>query len=427
MSRAVVSPIAKPAVFEFNEKYLAVQDMVKTAFHMVVLAIACVAPLTAAAQQQGPPPLVAGSAEFVRQILARSGAVSAMSVSFQNISVLPPGSQEEVQNAVFTAFRDAGVRLVKPEMAQAQAEITFSENWQGYVWIANVRQPAGSKLVMIKVARPQESSTAKAPMMTLRKTLVWRQDSPILDFAQDDHNLAILEPGQVSIYVNESGQLRPRYTLAITRQQPWPRDLRGRLLMNGSRLTVFLPGTRCSGSISPPVLDCRASDDPWQIDEGATVAFYSSRRNFFTGLLAGANAGASVLPFFSVAAWQTGDSHVWLFSGSDGRTRLYQYDLSAPSAVFSGWGSDIAAVHSGCGSGWQTLVTAPTDSVKPDSVQAVEIIGREALPVSSTVELAGAVQAFWTAGKNGDTVNGVMQSPATGKYEAFTLSVSCGH
>jgi hypothetical protein len=172
------------------------------------------------------------------------------------------------------------------------------------------------------------------------------------------------------------------------------------------------------------VLNCHSSDDPWPVDQGSVVGFYSPRRNFFTGLLAGPSAGASVVPFFSSAAWQTGDTHQWLFSGTDGRTRLYRYDLSAPAAIFNGWGSNMAAVHSSCGSGWQALVTAPTDSVRPDSLQAMEVLGREALPVSAPIDLAGPVQALWTAGKNGDSVNGVMQS-AAGGYEAFTLTINC--
>jgi hypothetical protein len=94
--------------------------------------------------------------------------------------------------------------------------------------------------------------------------------------------------------------------------------------------------------------------------------------------------------------------------------------------MFNGWGSNMASVHSSCGSGWQALVSSPGDSVRPDSIQAVEIMGREALPVSAPVELAGPVQAMWTSGRNSETVNAVLQSPAAGKYEAFTLSLNCG-
>jgi hypothetical protein len=406
------------------------QFMVKTTIHRVIPIISLLALTLIAAQAQQPepqPPSLANVGnEFVRQIISRTGSLSTASVSFRNISVLPTESQEAVQNAIFSGFRNAGVRLGNPEGAQARVEITFSENWEGYVWIAVIQQNNATKYVMTKVARPEHTSTTRAPMMTIRKSAVWQQQTPILDFYQDNQTLALLEPDQISIYASDSGQWRARYTLGITHQQAWPRDLRGRLLVHGSQITAFLPGTRCAGSMSPPALDCRASDDPWQADQGIVVAFYSPRRNFFTGILAGPSAGASVIPFFSAAAWQTGESRQWLFAGSDGRARLYQYDLSSPAAIFNGWGSNLASIHSNCGSGWQTLITSAGDSVRPDTLQAVEVMGREAQPVSASVDLAGPVLALWTAGKNSEMVNGVLQSPATGNYEAFTLTVNCG-
>lgn len=369
-------------------------------------------------------PLPATTNEFVQQILSRSASPSAVAVTFQNVSSLPPQSQESVQNGIFNAFRSANVRLVKPEQAVAEVQITFSEDWQSYVWIAAVQQGSSSQVVIKKIARPQQAAPAHAPTLTIRKILVWQQDARILDFFQDNQNLLVLEPGQLSLYASDSGQWRLRQTLGIPHQHPWPRDLRGRLEVRGGQINVFMPGTRCSGSLSPPALDCRASDDPWTIDLGL-VAFFNSRRNFFSGLLAGQSAGASVAPFFSGAAWQSGDQRMWLFAGADGRMRYFQNDLANPAATFNGWGSTMAAVHSTCGSGWQILTSAPSDTIRPDSLQAVEIAGREALPVSSPVDLSGAVEALWTAGNYNQVVNGVMQSQATGKYEAFTLTVIC--
>ncbi|HKW74437.1 MAG TPA: hypothetical protein VJN64_02845 [Terriglobales bacterium] len=378
------------------------------------------------AQPQVQSPMLPAAFDLVQQILATAGTPGSMSVSFRNISVLPPNLQETVQTAIFTSFRNSGVRLVPQDAALAQAEITFSENLEGYLWIARVQQGTTSKLLMKEVPRLEGPSATKAQALTLHKTTVWIQDSPILDFYRDQQMLIVLEPSQISTYVSQNGQWRPRYTLAITHSQPWPRDLRGRLQVNGAQMTAFLPGTRCTGTLSSPSLECRDSDDPWQLDQGTIVAFFSARRNFFTGLLSAPSAGASVLPFFSAAALQAGDTHQWLFAGTDGRTRLYQDELSAPAAVFSAWGSNIAAIHSGCGSGWQLLAGSPSDSVRPDSVQAVEISGREAQPASSSVELAGSLESLSTAGKNGEFVNGVLHSTATGKYEAFTLTVGCG-
>jgi hypothetical protein len=361
--------------------------------------------------------------EFVQLIQSRAGSPSAVAVTFQNLSSLSPERLEALQNAIFSSFRNANVRVVKPEQAVAEVHITFSEDWQGYLLIASIQQGSTSQTVIKKLPRPQQAQAAHATTLTIRKISVWQQETPILDFYEDSQNLLVLEPSQVALYSMDSGQWRPRQTLGIPHQNPWPRDLRGRLEVRGGEINVFLPGAGCRGKISPPSLDCRASDDPWPIGEGL-VAFFSPRRNFFNGLLAGPSAGASVASFFSGATWQSGDQHVWLFSGTDGHTRLFQNDLSTPVATFNDWGGTLAPVHSVCGSGWQVLTSSPADTTRPDSVQAVEISGHEALPVSAPVDLYGTVEALWTAGNYGQLVNGVWHSQS-GTYEAFTLTVIC--
>ena len=397
--------------------------MLKTANQRWLCALLFFGLMTFGAMAQDAPSLPAAANEFVQSIQSRAGSPSAVAVTFQNLSSLSPERLEALQNAIFNSFRNANVRVVKPEQAVAEVHITFSEDWQGYLLIANIQQGSTSQTVIRKLPRPQQTQAAHTTALTIRKISVWQQEMPILDFYQDNQNLLVLEPSQVALYSMDSGQWRPRQTLGIPHQNPWPRDLRGRLEVRGGEINVFLPGARCSGKISPPSLDCRGSDDPWPIGEGL-VAFFSPRRNFFSGLLAGSSAGASLSPFFSGATWQNGDQHLWLFTGTDGHTRLFQNDLNTPAATFNGWGSTLAPVHSVCGSGWQVLTSSPADSTRPDSVQAVEISGREALPVSSPVDLSGTVEALWTAGNYGQLVNGVLHSQ-TGKYEAFTLTVIC--
>lgn len=377
------------------------------------------------AQQPAQTSLTAATNSFVQDILSRAGSPSAIAVSFQNVAQTPPDVQEAAQNAIFAGLRNAGVRVAKPEMAVAEVKIIFSEDWQGYIWIAVIQQGPGRQMVMKRLPRSEPASASRTPVLTLRKNTLWQQDEPILDFYTDGQNLVVLEPTEVALYTSDSGQWRQRYTLAINHTQTWPRDLRGRLYVNGFQMTASLPGTLCSGRLSPPSLDCHASDDPWPVDPGQLVAFYSSRRNFFNGILAAPNAGASVIAFFSAATWPSGDQRQWLFTGTDGRARFYQRDLSAPAAVFNGWGSNLAVIHSGCGSGWQLLASVPTDSTHPDTLQALEIAGRDPQPVSSAVDLSGPISAMWTAGKNSESVNAVMQSPDTGKYEAILLTVTC--
>lgn len=399
--------------------------MLKTALlPILLLAASCTQP-EAAAQPNAPAPLTVAAAELVQEVLSRSGSPQSIAVSFRNLSALPGEAQDAAQNAIFTAFRNAGVNLVKSEMATAEVEIIFSEDWQSYLWIAVVHEGSTSQVVMKRVPRPERVVTTRAPALTVHRNSVWLQDSPILDFFEDRQNLVVLEPDQVSLYANDSGQWRGRYTLFLNHPQPWPRDLRGRLKVNNGQITAFLPGTFCSGTISPPSLECRSSDDPWQLDQGQLVAFYSPRRNFFSGVLAGAGAGASVVPFFSGALWSVGDQRQWLFAGADGRARFYQNDFSTPAALFNGWGSNVAAVHSNCGSGWQLLVTSPADTTRPDSLQAVEVAGREAQPVSAPLDFSGTVLALWPSGKNNETANAVVYSPGSGQYEAIVLTVTC--
>ncbi|MGZ7090502.1 MAG: hypothetical protein ACXVKH_13630, partial [Candidatus Angelobacter sp.] len=113
--------------------------------------------------------LPAAATEFVQMILSRAGSPSAVAVTFQNVSSLPPEAQEATQNAIFNGLRSANVRVVKPEQAVADVHITFSEDWQGYVWIASIQQGAGSQMVIKKLPRQQRTQPAHTTTLTIRK------------------------------------------------------------------------------------------------------------------------------------------------------------------------------------------------------------------------------------------------------------------
>jgi hypothetical protein len=374
----------------------------------------------ARAQESPQSALVDAGNDFIQEIISHNGLPGTLAVSFDNLSSLSTTDQQLVKSVILGRLRGSGMHVVKAESAAAEVLITLSEDWQGYVWVANVKQNGGSRLVIKRIARVQKTAALRTPTVTLQKLFSWNQDSPMLDFVLDGQTFLVLEPEQVVVYVNDSGHWKATEMLGISHELAWPRDLQGRLQVRSRQITVFLPGTQCTGAVSPAQLQCRASDDPWQLDAGPLAsAFFSPARNFFTGVLAGQNAGISVPSFFSAAAWQSGDTKQWLFAGNDGRMRLYQNSLSSPAATFNDWGSNVAAAHSSCGSGWQVIASSGTTN----SLQAIEIVNRDAVPVSSSLELSGTVRALWPSGSNGQ-VHGITES-ATGKYEAFALSVSC--
>jgi hypothetical protein len=367
--------------------------------------------------------------QFVQEILSRAGSPSAVALSFENVSSLSAADQDALKKSITASFRASGIRLVKAENAVAEIQITFSEDWQNFVWVAAIRQGPGSQVVIRKVPKPSAASSSRAPMLTVHKNVVWQQEGVILDFFVDGPNLYVLEPGQIVVYGNENVKWHQKQTLPIVHEQTWPRDLRGRLQVVNSggpspQITAYLPGTLCSGTAAPPVLQCHSSDDPWQIDLGLLVAFFSPTRNFFTGVLAGQKSGESVPAFFSGAILINGDSRYWLFAGADGRARFYRNTLTTPAATFTDWGSSLAGIQSTCSSGRQILVSSSNDLTRPDTIQAIEMANREAVPVSATVELAGPITALWPV-ECGQAVHAAVESLSSGKYEAVVLTVTC--
>ena len=395
-----------------------------TAQRCSILIAALIVAVSCVAQQEAPSPWQGAVDEFVQQILARSGSPAAINLNFANLSSLSSADQSALRQMLMTSFRNAGVRLVKSDLALAEVDLTFSEDWQSYVWVAEIKQSTANQVIIKNVPRPQKAPGTRAPAMAVKKSLVWQQDNPILDFYSDGENLLVLEPGQLSLFASDAGKWRMKQTLGITHERPWPRDLRGRLQIAGFQISVFLPGTFCNGTTTPPAIQCRASDDPWQIDQGILAAFFSPARNFFTGVLAGRSAGESVPTFFTAAATQNGSSRTAVFAGTDGRARIFQNNLTTANIVVNDWGSNLAAVGSSCGNGWQVLTTSPGDLNRADSVQAYEIEGHQALPVSPPLDMGGPVLAMWM-GESPQIAHAVVQSIATGKFEAWTLAVTC--
>jgi hypothetical protein len=144
-----------------------------------------------------------------------------------------------------------------------------------------------------------------------------------------------------------------------------------------------------------------------------------------------AMSGKKLGPWISAAQLDTEGRTRIVVTGEDGLARLYE-DGPEPVAVLSNWGSEIAGVYSGCGSGWQLLVTGTGDWTKPDEIQAIDIKDRRAQTVSDPMEFPGPVTVLRTPGRRAGE-NAAAQGQAlavdrnlqTGRYEAYLLSIAC--
>jgi hypothetical protein len=270
---------------------------------------------------------------------------------------------------------------------------------------------------------------------------LFEQEQPMLDAALVEmpggSRLIVLDDGMVAIYhhqgVNPGGRWEIEASLPIAHSRTFPRDLRGRFLLRRDHLfDVYLPGTFCrtnSIAVAPLTVTCNDSDDPWPLtpEDGGVRAFFASARNFFTGALSPAIGKVSNVPsFYSAAALPRSSYTLWAFAAVDGT--LHLVDGMTDQAIRGvKWGSDLAAVHSSCGTGTQMLASESGDTER-DGLRAFEIPDRDPVAASSAVEFdgRGAIVALWPE-SSGNSATAIVRRKDTGWYEAYRVSVSCGN
>jgi hypothetical protein len=369
--------------------------------------------------------------QLAQKIVADTGP-GAVSLTFSNRSSLTRMDVDAVQAALITQVAAAGVRLVNPEQASVVVQISLSENLQKYVWVAQVQQGSDTKVEIVSVARLDTPAPIHEPVqLTIRKILAWSQDERILDVAVIDSSppsVIVLDPNKVAIYALQQGQWQLQQSLPIHHSRPWPRDLRGRLMLRPDHLfDAYLPGIACTSTAAPISMACRDSDDPWPLATQPTAmnAFFSPSRNFFTGALSpGVAKDKTVVPFSSAAPIPREKYVLWLFAGTDGH--LHEVDgMNNQMLARTNWGSDIAAIKTSCGSGWQILATSSGDGTAPDTIRAYEFPDRDPVAASLPTEMNGSVTSLWTE-STGNGVMAVSQNQQTGKYEAYRLAIACG-
>jgi hypothetical protein len=377
--------------------------------------------------------------QLARKIVAVTGP-GAVAVTVENRSSLSKKDLDAISSLLRAELQAAGARPAAPEQSAATATVTLSENPQSYVWVAEIRQGNGeSAVVMVSMPRRDQAGLERETMpVTLRKIPLWAQEDRILDVLvlEEDSapkQIAVLNGEKIALYRLKNGKWQQEQVLGITHARPWPRDLRGRVIVSKDHLLdVYLPGVFCRSTTNLPLaLNCHESDDQWPLTlSDAAIpplgGFYSASRNFFTGALTpGVGKLTTVAKFYSAAAVPRDKYVLWLFAGTDGQ--VHMVDGVTDQAAKLGLGSDVASVRTACGTGWQMLSTSAEDhnsEQDSDSVRAYEIADRELAPVSSPLSFGGEITALWTEEKS-DSAIAVIRSRETGEYEVFRLAVGC--
>jgi hypothetical protein len=425
-SYIVASRILPSRIFDLGMLILSPRSL-RVAELLLIVFILLQAPMVSASDWSAPEAQLAG------KIAAVIGP-GAVALEFTNRSSLTREEFDVTSRGLRTQLAASGLRFGDADQAAATVKISFSEDLQNYVWIAEIHQGAGeSSVVMISTPRTgvvEAGHDERA--VTIHKALLWVQPERILDVAVMDGNpthMAVLDTTQVALYRLDSGRWLLEQPLPIAHERPWPRDLRGRLILRKDHLLdAYLPGVFCRSTTSSPLaLNCYQSDDPWPIgtDQSNLNAFFTPSRNYFTGALApGVGKQSSVPPFYSAASLPRDKYTLWVFAAMDGQIHLLD-GMSDQTVGRLEWGSDIASVTSACaGAGWNILATGSGDRAA-DSLRTFDVADREPVAVSQPTAFRGPITALWTEGNGSDAI-AISDNLETGDYEAFRLSFTCG-
>ena len=382
-----------------------------------------------------------GLGDTARQLAHKIAAASgpgAFALEVTNRSSLDEKSVREVRSALEAQLHVEGVHTAKAEQAMGTVEVVLSESLREYVWTAEiVIGPDEKRVALVSLPRsPTETPFAAAMPIVLKTALLFAQEQPMLDVAfvemPGGSRLIALDDGMVAIYrqqgLNPAGRWELEASLPIAHSRTFPRDLRGRLLLRRDHLfDAYLPGTFCrSSAVAPITLTCNDSDDPWPLtpEDGGVRAFFAGARNFFTGALSpGIGKVSNVPSFYSAAALPRSGYRLWALAAVDGSLHLVD---GMTDQVIRGvkWGSDLAAVHSSCGTGTQLLISG--SDTERDGLRAFEIPDRDPVAASAAVEFDGRIVALWPE-SSGNSAAAIVKRKDTGWYEAYRVSISCGN
>jgi len=379
-----------------------------------------------AADWQGP------ASQLVQKIAGITGP-GAVTVNVVNRSSLSQADADDIKRKLLSELAAFGVRQVPAEQAAATVDISLSENVQGYLWVAEIHQGTNQPVVaMVSVpGLASRSETSSATPLTINKTLLWSDENRILDAALVNINpqyLIVLQAERIALFRLQNTQWQLEQFLPLIHVRPWPRDLRGRLILRKDHLfDAYLPGVYCRSSTGSPLsVSCDDSDDPWPLTGNSRDlnAFFSGARNFFTGALSpGIQKQTTAPPFYAAAPLPKDSYTLWVFAALDGKIHLLD-GVSDLTLTQLQWGSDVASLRTNCGAGWQILATSNEDAA--DEVRAFEIPDREPVSMSPAVTFTGPITAFWSD-TDSSSVTAITHSSATGKYEAFRLTIDCRH
>ncbi len=405
---------------------------------LILLVVMAAMGVTASAAP-APSPWEQPAATLASQIAEILGPGQAR-LTIRNLSTISNDEIPVIRRLLEQDLKTHGVAASGAESANT-VRITLSENQRERLWVAEVVEGNETRVAMVQVAPSAVRQTQAGIGLMLRKQTVLLTSNTVLAVLETSNSLVAVEPEEIVVYGRAAEGWRERKRMTIDRKSPFTQDPRAVIIpaANGEGFEASVVSMSCSGryQLAQPeegwAVHCRESDDPWNIVDFPSAiisphtpryhkAFYNASRNYFTGVV---TPSLSVdLPQFYTAALLPRPSNgtASLIGGIDGKVQLAENGALKPVSGARDWGSDFAALHSGCGGGTQIIASGSGEAVS-DSLRAYEIPAQEAVPASATLTMDGTVTALMTA-PDGKSVYAVVRN-AKNEYEVDRVTATC--
>jgi hypothetical protein len=357
-------------------------------------------------------------------------------LAIRNISTISTDEIPAIRRLLEQDLKTHGVLASGAESANT-IRVTLSENVRERLWVAEVIEGNETRVAMVHVDRGTAQQTASTGGITLRRQAVLSTSAPVLAALETSSGYVVVAPEEIVIFAHSADGWREQRRVGIGQKKAMARDPRGVILpsADGLGFEASLAGVACSGSYQQTdwTVHCRESDDPWPISHGdsasgaaAIKAFYNAARDYFTGVVT-PNVGADLPAFYSAALLPRPDGAGLLTNSIDGKVQLAESGALKTVAGTRDWGSDFAALRSGCGAGMQIIASGSGEAIA-DSVRAYELPASEAIPASAPLAMEGTVTATWSA-PDGKSVFAVVRKAAEqgqpDSYEVDRVTANC--
>lgn len=366
-------------------------------------------------------PLVAQSASSPQDLAAElAERIAARLTPPQQIKVTVAGGDADgdawrraIRDTIVGALRARGIRVTEAADAATIVAVSCGANLRERACVAEVRQGAVADVVAVSRLHSAPAEGDRPFPLSLDVRPVFAQRDPILDVALAGDRLFVLEPAAVVGYDRRPSGWQRVQARPIARTRTPPRDLRGRLWIDGATVEVRLPGVTCRAAVDLGNLTCVEEREPWPI--GIENTGVDATRNYFTT--------PEGLPFFGAAALGAGAEARWLLADQSGLLALL--DGTRRVVAHAGPGDDVVAVAASCAPGPHVLVSSSSDRQRgTDTLRLLRLVGNQLVPAGPPVDVAGAVTALWAA--PGATIAAaVVRDADAERYEAFHIAIAC--